>query len=94
MLSYLQRRRAHQTIQPYEISRCCTIKPTVPDRVDLRLSEGELGDLDGGDGPGLAVVAGRHLTGDTFALGNGVDVVGVSRVEGDLGVGPRWSTMN
>jgi hypothetical protein len=55
---------------------------------NLLLSEGKLGNVDSANCPGLATVTGRHVAGDARALAHGVDVVGVSDVENDLGVGP------
>lgn len=51
-------------------------------------AEGELGDLEGTDLPGLATVAGGHGAGDTLTQAQGLVVAGISSVEDDLGVGP------
>lgn len=51
-------------------------------------AEGELGDREGADLPGLATVAGGHGAGDALTQAQGLVVAGISRVEDDLGVGP------
>lgn len=51
-------------------------------------AEGELGDREGADLPGLATVAGGHGAGDALTQAQGLVVAGISGVEDDLGVGP------
>lgn len=50
--------------------------------------ERELRNVNGGNSPGLATIAGGHVASDTATLGEGVDVVRVSHIEDNLGVGP------
>lgn len=50
--------------------------------------EGVGGNVDLAGNPGLAAVAGGEVAGDTGALAEGADVVGVGLVEDDLGVDP------
>lgn len=57
-------------------------------RHDRQRGEAVRGDLDGADLPGLAVVAGGHAGLDVGAEAQGVDVVGVGRVQGDGDVAP------
>lgn len=46
------------------------------------------GNVDLAGNPGLAAVLGGKVTGDTLALAEGLDVVGVGGIEDDLGVNP------
>ena len=50
--------------------------------------ERELRNVNGGNSPGLATIAGGHVASDAATLGKGVNVVGVSNIEDNLGVGP------
>jgi hypothetical protein len=63
-------------------------------RLSGSTSETELRNLDGANSPGLATVAGCHVTSDPLALGHSVDIVRVRDIEDNLGIGPGCSTKN
>ena len=51
--------------------------------------ESVLRNAEGADSPGLTAIAGGHVSSsDSLSLSQSVDIVGISNVQNDLGVGP------
>lgn len=56
-----------------------------------RLFKRILGNMNGSHSPGFAIITGRHVSSDTFTLCHSVDIIGVSSVQDNLGVSPRYT---